>query len=140
MLTLSLESNDREPGTICNSLIYRRKVRNNRSHPTTGNDSTRERFMPTPALDLIVPTRSIVPSREAGSRERLTPSAPGEMGPSWPYSNTGGASAALCHRQAAKPGYHPIRLPALVTTLAATRSQATGANRKPCEPCLGFAR
>ena len=72
MLTLSLESNDREPGTIYRSLICKENPPNNRSHPTTGNDSTRERFMPTLALALIVPTRSIVPSREPGSWERFT--------------------------------------------------------------------
>ena len=71
MLTLSLESNDREPGTIYRSLICKGNPPNNRSHPTTGNDSTRERFMPTLALALIVPTRSIVPGWEPGSRERL---------------------------------------------------------------------
>ena len=71
MLTLSLESNDREPGTIYRSLICKENPPNNRSHPTTGNDSTRERFMPTLALALIVPTRSIVPGWEPGSRERL---------------------------------------------------------------------
>ena len=72
MLTLSLESNDREPGTIYRSLICKENPPNNRSHPTTGNDSTRERFMTAPALALIVPTRSIVPGREPGSRERFT--------------------------------------------------------------------
>ena len=72
MLTLSLESNDREPGTIYRSLICKENPPNNRSHPTTGNDSTRERFMPAPTLALIVPTRSIVPGREPGSRERFT--------------------------------------------------------------------
>ena len=71
MLTLSLESNDREPGTIYRSLICKENPPNNRSHPTTGNDSTRERLMSAPELDLIVPTRSIVPNREPGSRERL---------------------------------------------------------------------
>ena len=72
MLTLSLESNDREPGTIYRSLICKENPPNNRSQPTTGNDSTRERFMTAPALALIVPTRSIVPGREPGSRERFT--------------------------------------------------------------------
>ena len=120
MLTLSLESNDREPGTIYRSLICKENPPNNRSHPTTGNDSTRERFMPTLALALIVPTRSIVPGREPGSRERFTHlggsstvmvvtvvmvtaycygrgmhTCPGKTGPSWPKANTGGASAAL---------------------------------------------
>ena len=71
MLTLSLESNDREPGTICRSLICKGNRSNNRSHPAPGNDSTRERLLSAPALDLIVPTRSIVPSREPGSRERF---------------------------------------------------------------------
>lgn len=71
MLTLSLESNDREPGTIFRLLICKGNPPNNRSHPTTGNDSTRERFMPTPALALIVPTRSIVPGWEPGSWERF---------------------------------------------------------------------
>ena len=151
MLTLSLESNDREPGTIYRSLICKENPPNNRSHPTTGNDSTRERLMSAPALDLIVPTRSVVPSREPGSRERFvtvvtvtaycygrrTNQAPGEMGPSWRYSNTGGASAVSRHRQAAKPGYHS-KLP--VTTRRRCQSRPPVQTANPCKPCFGFAR
>lgn len=90
MLTLSLESNGREPGTIYRSLICKGNFRNNRSHPRAGNDSTRERFMSAPALALIVPTRSIVPGREPGK--------PGTIYTSWWVIDRDGGDGGDGHR------------------------------------------
>lgn len=130
MLTLSLESHHREPGTICRSLICKDNHRHNRSHPTPGNDSTRERFLSAPALDLIVPTRSIVPSREPGNRERLRTTSPRQNGSFLRKKQYGGRERGISPPSGPETGlppevtgYHPPTM----------QTMAAGANRKPLQ-------
>ena len=61
--------------------------------------------------------------------------APGKRGPSWRYSNTGGASAAFRHRQGANRGLQGLRFaPGSVGQRASALSCAGWRERRWCEP------